>query len=269
MQQEGSDAENARLRRLVAELLYLVSVQVSADDGLINRQDVLILLEGKLEKLFRKDEVPDDVIYRMLREYVHPAVEHRTANFVTQLLATLNTRDAAKGQFSQRNQLARLIFDLMAPMPSMEASAGQEDLSDLTCHHDGFTWASNARRLADAKTDLNAMNISAASMPPAAATGDNSNDDFAGGLALSEGTPQDTPPTEVAEIVTNFRAGNYIDLQDEVRAEAVIEALSSSFAVMRSLLAEHVPRDPRSYLEADEGGENEEGKAEEKNDDIE
>ena len=76
----------------------------------------------------------------------------------------------------------RLIFDLTAPLPSMEASAGQVDLSDSR--------RQNAYELAPALQDLRTMNLGVASKPPAAA-GNDDDDDNAGRLALAEGTPQD------------------------------------------------------------------------------
>ena len=76
----------------------------------------------------------------------------------------------------------RLIFDLTALLSSMEASAGQVDLSDSTVPY--------AYELAPALPDLSTMNFCVASKPPAAA-GDDDDDGYAGRLALAEGTPQD------------------------------------------------------------------------------
>ena len=234
MQQVGLEAENAHLRRLVAELLYLVSVQDSPDRDISNRRNALRGLRGIFQD-YPDALIPHNEIYYIVQRQRTRAVVFLTGNFATQLLTMVNTRDATTGAFSQRDRLARLILDITASRRTMVASAGQEDLSDLMCHHDGPT-AQNARRLAHALPDLSTMNVSVASMPHAAGAGDKNDDDFAGGLALSAGTSQDTPPTEADVIVAKFRAGNYSNLQEANRAEVVIAALSSSLAVMRSLL---------------------------------
>ena len=117
--------------------------------------------------------------------------------------------------------------------------------------------------LARARPDVGRMNVEGAEMPPAAVN----DDSLAGGLAISEDTPQDgARPEDI--IVAEFRAGNYSQLEQAYQPDAVIAALSSSLAVMRSLLADPAG-DVASSLEAQEGGEDEEGKEEKEDEDTE
>ena len=48
---------------------------------------------------------------------------------------------------------------------------------------------------------------------------------------------EDTPPPDDDSIVADFRAGNYTRLEQVHQKDAVISALASNVAVMRSLLA--------------------------------
>jgi hypothetical protein len=70
-------------------------------------------------------------------------------------------------------------------------------------------------------------------------------------------------------IVQGFRGGNYDRLQEVYGADAVITALSSSLAVMRSLFVIPSGVDTVVSLVAQEGGEDEEAKEEEEEEEDE
>ena len=103
-------------------------------------------------------------------------------------------------------------------------------------------------------------------MPPAAVN-DDDDDDVGGGLTILQDTPQDALPEDI--IVAEFRAGNYVRLEQAYQTDAVFTAFSSSLAVMRSLLADPAGDVAASSLEAQEGGEDEEGKEEKEDEDTE
>lgn len=258
MQEEGSEQEYLRLCRLVATLLWLVSVWTPPERGASNRRAVMHMFHGMLLARIFNTQFCCKAIYDLLGQFENPALIQKTGTFVTQLWTTFNAQDDRTGAYHQRDRLRRLLFDILANPSSMVTSNNEEELSTLTCHHDGIT-VRHPRLLTRARPNTGGTTLEAAAMPPAAV---NDDDSFAGGLAISEeNTPQDgSRPEDI--IVAEFRVGNYAPLEQAHQPDAVIAALSSSLAVMRSLLANPAGGVAASSLEAQEGVEDEEGKEE-------
>ena len=269
MRGEGSREENLRLRRLAMELLWLVSVEAPPERGVSTRQMVLRIFREMLRDNYSGARVSHNDIDFMLPR----GVGNMPVSFVTELQTILNAQDGAMGPFRLRDRLLRLISDMLETPPSASvATNDHEDISDLTAHYgENTAIEGNVRGLSTALPDIGRMNLEAVVMPPATVA-DEDDDGFAGGLPISEATPEDDPPAEVYAIVAIFRAGNYTRLQQAYQRDAVITALSSSLAVMRSLLVEPAGGDaPDSgdfdtSLEAQEGGADEEAKEEQADD---
>jgi hypothetical protein len=147
-------------------------------------------------------------------------------------------KETGTNVFTQRSILISLIHDLLAFPPEETASVDQEILSDLTCQNGGTTALSEETR--SMVRDHPVVHYFAAMQiqgsPPLQQAGLREDiDSFAGGYPLSEATPQDQPKPE-DQIVASFRAGNFQILRTTHEPEVLISALSSSIAVMRSLL---------------------------------
>lgn len=239
--QRAIDGYERSLLRIVAELMWLVSVRT--DDA--GRAAVRRRRTVKLLRAFTTDEQEpvtcDDVNAVMLRFGSTASIVYLTGDFVSLLVNTLNYADPGTNTLVQRRNLHSLICDLLSEPPAEAAIAKRDDQdwSDLTCQDEGVTAdAANTRTMVRTQPmpsnapDLSRLSLqesTAARVPP-------DEDSGAAGLHISKATPQDQP-TLSDVIVTNFRSGNFQDLQNTQTPDAVIDALSSSVSVMRSLLA--------------------------------
>ena len=119
MQEDGSDQENVRLCRLVATLLWLVSVWTPPERGASSRRAVMRMFLGMLLGRFLNTQFDREDVYELLRQFGNPPQIYMTGTFVTELWTTLNAQDDRKVAYHQRDRLRRLLFDILANPPSM------------------------------------------------------------------------------------------------------------------------------------------------------
>ena len=236
----GHYCDDIGLRRIVAELLWLVSVGTEDPGAAALRRRFVLGGLSAMAELDATKPILRDAFYPLMLGFgaASASVTYLTGDFVSTLLDdTLNAWDPNTNSFLRRGNLRSLIRELLSNPPSELVSAAQtENLSDLTCQNEGITAdTENVRGMVHgqpAQLDIAGLHLqrgTAVQVPLG-------EDSFAGGLHLSAGTPEDQPMPSDA-IIARFRAGDFNVLTTTQQPERVIAALSSSIQVMRSLLS--------------------------------
>jgi hypothetical protein len=229
------------LRGILAELLWLASAQGDSTVAVLRRRFIIRFIGSYANSSDAIQPYDTQAIVQFFG-----SKSQLRSNLASNLLIMLNAKEPGTNVFRNRPHLRSLIRDILELPPEETTSAADEESSSDIADQIGGE-AELRENIGDVMDgNPTEPDVAGAVLIQDSPVWSPSLIPETGENTLSEATQQDAPPTE-DPIVARFLAGKFQLLRAKHHPVDLISALSSSVAVMRSLLSLERTKVPNGY----------------------